>query len=457
MVIVGLDQNPKQGFAVIADVERGGLGELLRQDFPSGSNGGLTVLGEESLNAASDSPSASGGYALIRAHEVVFSNSIDTLQRIDAQLNAGASGFATTDFGQQIAAAYSRGAGIILAANLNQIFAEQALRLRGNPSANALGENSGISSVRYLIAEHRETNGSPENHLNLQFSGTRQRVASWLGSPAPMGSLDFVSTNAALAMVGLSKEPTAIADDMLAMFSANSDALGKWNQVQSGLQVDFRNDLAANLGGEFLFAVDGPVLPTPSWKVVVEVRDSARIEQTIEHLAQAIDTQAQANGGHGIAIDSTNVGSQTFYGVRDVASGTTVAQYTFSGGYMIVAPTRVLLMDALSTNSSGNSLSRSTSFRALLPRDPNENYSAIAYQNLSPVANSLLPHLSGETADAVRELASDSRPTAVCAWGKDAGIEAASNSRLFGFDFLLFGKVLGIGHPSHAGTTEQIN
>jgi len=43
--------------------------------------------------------------------------------------------------------------------------------------------------------------------------------------------------------------------------------------------------------------------------------------------------------------------------------------------------------------------------QALLPKDANENYSAVAYQNLSPVLTPLLSQLSGETADAVRELA----------------------------------------------------
>jgi hypothetical protein len=47
--------------------------------------------------------------------------------------------------------------------------------------------------------------------------------------------------------------------------------------------------------------------------------------------------------------------------------------------------------------------------------------------------------MSGKSADAIRQLAADSRPTAICAWGKDNRIEAASDSRLFGFDFLTLG------------------
>ena len=72
------------------------------------------------------------------------------------------------------------------------------MQSKSGQSAKGLGkqqvlENSGLEDVQYLIAEHRDVNGAPANHLDLQFSGTRQRIASWLASPAPIGSLDFVS------------------------------------------------------------------------------------------------------------------------------------------------------------------------------------------------------------------------------------------------------------------------
>ena len=291
MVIVALKQQTGTGFAVIADVQRDGLSDLLNQQFSSGAHGGLTVLDESALHGASGGKQGNGAYALVRAKEVVFSNSIDTLKIIDAQLNAGSSGFAGTDFGQRIKSAYDRGAGVILAANLQQMLSGAAVH--SGKKGDAFLRESGMADVRYLIAEHRESNGTPENHLNLQFSGGRQRVASWLGSPAPVGSLDFVSPNAAFAVAGVSKDPTAIVDDLIAIVSTDKNGMENWNKAQSELGIDIRNDLAGNLGGEFLFALDGPVLPTPSWKAVIEVRDSARLENTLERLAQGIDSRIQ--------------------------------------------------------------------------------------------------------------------------------------------------------------------
>jgi hypothetical protein len=303
-----------------------------------------------------------------------------------------------------------------------------------------MAERSGLEDVQYLIAEHREGAGAPANHLDLQFSGTRQRMASWLGSPAPIGSLDFVSPNAALVAAALTKNPAAIADDMMAMAAQANGA--NWNEIDSKLQIDVRNDLMANLGGDFALALDGPVLPTPSWKLVVEVNNPDALESALERMMQAIGEQSHDSKAHLLRIEPTVVDSRRYFAVRDEATGTVVAQYTFADGYLILAPSRALLMDALRTHASSTSLARSGSFQALLPRDENENYSAIVYQNLSPVLTPLLGQFSGESADAIRKLAADSRPTVICAWGKDNRIEAASDSRLFGFDFLTLGAIL---------------
>ncbi len=449
IVVVGVKQANHPALAIIADVKRPGLDEFLRNQFPaSNSTPGMTVLDQRSLDTAhASSQGVGGGFALIRPNEAIFSNSVATLKLINTQLDSGVSGFATGEFGKQITSAYSRGAGIILAADIHQITAERNALMHTAGHGNVSLEDSGMESMSYLLAEHRETNGQPENRLSLQFSGPRQRVASWLAAPSSIGSLDFVSPNAAIAVAMLSKDPAAIADDIMALIVSKKggqdqaliDAEGK-------LQINFRDDLAATLGGDFLLSLDGPVLPTPSWKAVIEVSDSQRLEQTLERLAE--DTRNLANGqqAHSIAIESTDADGQRFYSIRDLSSGNTVAQYTFASGYMIVAPSRALLMDAMHTHATGDSLARAAAFRALLPKDTNDNYSAVAYQNLTPVLTPLLSQFSGESADALRQLAADARPTVICARGEERSIEAASDSRLFGFDFLTLKTLADIGN-----------
>ena len=158
---------------------------------------------------------------------------------------------------------------------------------------------SGIDGVRYLIAEHREQNGHPENRLNLQFAGAREGVASWLAAPAPIGSLQFITPNAAIAVAVLSKDPKAIADDILSMTGAGAGkAQDDLDQAQKELQINFRADLAATLGGDFLVSLDGPVLPTPSWKAVIEVHDAQRLEQTLEHLSEFVRNRSEGKQAH---------------------------------------------------------------------------------------------------------------------------------------------------------------
>jgi FecR protein/Protein of unknown function (DUF3352)/Putative zinc-finger len=457
VVVVGVKQANNPGFAVIADVQKSGLDDFLRtQIAASAPTARFTVLDESALNAAAvSSQTQSGGYAVIGQHQAIFSNSIAILKQLHAQLNAGASGFAAGAFGQQIAAAYTRGAGVILAADVHQMMANEPKLLHAGHSSQAAINNSGINGVQYLIAEHREVNGVPENHLNLQFSGNRQRVASWLAAPAPMGSLDYVTPNAALVVALLSKDPKAIADDILAMATQDEAQKNNLAEAEAKLQINFRDDLASNLGGEFLLSLDGPVLPTPSWTAVIEVRDPERLENTLERLTQSVSSLDHEKGVHSIAIESSEIGAQRFYAVHDQTQGRIIAQYTFAGGYMIVAPDRPLLIEALHTQASGVSLARSAAFKASLPKDENENYSAIAYQNLGPVLTPLLSQVSGESAETLQQLAADARPTTICAWGKDTRIEAASDSHLFGFDFLKLETLIHSGNkPAGASVRE---
>jgi hypothetical protein len=188
---------------------------------------------------------------------------------------------------------------------------------------------------------------------------------------------------------------------------------------------------------------------------VIEVNDSDRLEQALERMTEAIRSHADANAAHSIAIEPSDAGGQRYYSLHDRVTGNIVAQYTYANGYLIVAPSRALLIQALQAYSTGNSLANSAAFKALLPKDANENYSAVAYQNLSPVLTPLLTQVSGETADAVRKLAADAKPTSVCARAEQTRIEAASDSRLFGFDFLTLETLIHSGNKHASANVRE--
>jgi len=126
--------------------------------------------------------------------------------------------------------------------------------------------------------------------------------------------------------------------------------------------------------------------------------------------------------------------------------------YTFSDGYIIMAPTRALVIAALNTHANGTTLARSASFRALLPKDGYNNFSGLFYQNLSPILQPLLSQLSPQQQTLVQQLAADSKPTVICAYGGKDQIQLASTSKFLGFDLntLVLSSLLG---RNRAGTS----
>jgi hypothetical protein len=130
--------------------------------------------------------------------------------------------------------------------------------------------------------------------------------------------------------------------------------------------------------------------------------------------------------------------------------------YTFADGYMILAPSRALLLAALQTHASGASLARSSSFRALLPSDNQANFSGMIYQNLSPILKPLASQLSSEQLTLLQQLAADAKPSVFCAYGESDRIEVASNGKLFDLNPALPTLLHLLGRPEH-GTSRQAN
>jgi FecR protein/Putative zinc-finger len=445
VVIVGFrDSHPG---AVIAEVHRTGLRDFLETKFADlDKNHKLTVVDPAGLAGLPDN--TDGPIALVRENEVVFSGDRDTLIKVNAQLDAGDSGFENSEFGQRLSDAYSRGAGFFFAADLHGLIRTQDRQ----PSPSGLSR-AGFDNMRYLVVEHREVNNVPENRAVLDFAGARHGVASWLAAPAPMGSLDFVSRNASVAISFIAEEPQVMLTDVFNMADNPAKAQTELNDINSKLSVNIKQDLAAHFGGDGVIALDGPVLPTPSWKFVIEVHDSEQLAASLQTLVQSLNAEAQQQGRPGVSLNVEDANGQRYYAVVYGDGRSKPLYYTFSAGYMIMGPDRATLMNAIRTRLTGDSLGRSADFKALLPTDPNANYSFIAYQNLAPILQPLLSTVSAQQAKAVEELAADSRPSVACGWGRDNRIEAISNSRLLGFDWMSLGTLFS--HDGSKGTTTR--
>jgi hypothetical protein len=205
------------------------------------------------------------------------------------------------------------------------------------------------------------------------------------------------------------------------------------NALQTEHGLDVRKDLAAPLGGEFAFTIDGPVLPTPSWKMIFEVYDQAKLQQTFEHIVDEVNREAAKQGRGGLQWERADSGGYTFYTLRSVDFGLEV-HYTYAGGYVIVAPTAALLSNAVRYRDAGHTLLHSARFKSTLPADGNANFSAIFYHDLAsllePVAERMAKskNLSDEQQAALRQLGADQPPTLAYAYAQNDSIVLAANT-----------------------------
>jgi len=422
------------GPILLAEVKQPGLKEYLQNHLAASlsnpqATSDLHVVDQQSLSSLA--AGERGMIMLVRTNMLVVGGDSASVQEMSAQLDGGATQFAATDFGQRILNVYSQGTETLVAANLGQILNSTHSQQQ---ESNAL-QNSGFNDIKYLIATRGQGPSQADNRITLEFNGQRRGVASWLAAPAPVGSLDYVSANAGAAVSFVGKQPALVLDDVFATFGAADPNFSKnLAQLNTELGLNLRDDLASALGGEMTLALDGPVLPTPSWKAIIEVNQSGALQLAIEKLVQAANREAQKSNRPGLTLNQAQVGGRTFYTIQSQSPGlaavTSEYDYTFADGYMIVAPSRALLIAAIETHANGTSLARSSSFRALLPSDNQANFSAMLYQNLSPILKPLASQLNSGQLAMLQQLATDSKPSVMCAYGESDRIEVASSGKL---------------------------
>jgi hypothetical protein len=190
--------------------------------------------------------------------------------------------------------------------------------------------------------------------------------------------------------------------------------------------VDLRNDLAAALGGEVAMALDGPLLPMPSWKIAIEVYDPVMLQSTIEKLLAAANASASAPG---VQLQQSTVNGRTYYTLSS-PSATPFATvcYTYTDGYLLAGSSQTLLDAAIQNRASGYTLPRAAAFTALIPHEQYSNFSAMVYYNASSLAP-LLEQFGKQPA--VQELTANLKPTLIAAYGENDRITFATSGSLF--------------------------
>jgi hypothetical protein len=307
----------------------------------------------------------------VRQGLVAFGPNREAVENLVQVFDAPAGGFEGTPFYARIAQLYREGAGLFVCADLSR-----------------MTNDAHTAGMRYFVAQEKEVNQQMEMRASLSFDPAHSGIAAWLADPAPMGSLDYVSPEAATVAAFVVRNPAVIADQIAGVMQTTPAELGA--------RGDLHNDLAASLGGEFALSLDGPIMPVPSWKLVVEVYDPPRLQSVFARLVADANVHLAKSGGHSIRMAQETVDGRTYYTIDSPDLGPlAAAHYTFAEGYLIAAPSRALVRRALDLKAAGTSITRSDKFLALTPRDHYANFSAVLYQNLGTQLAPLASLLSG--------------------------------------------------------------
>lgn len=313
-VVMGLTLNAagKPGHPIfLAEVKRAGFREFLQSLVPGITN----------------------EMVLVRQNVVAVSPDVAALRKF------GTGGFSGTPLHAHIAEAYREGAGLLIGADV---------------------QSMGTADLKHVLIEQKDIAGTTNTRATITFNGPRKGVAALLARPAPIGALEFVSPEATYAAAFAVTDPAGALDEA-------------WKLQPMAKLALSPGELAGSLGANFAVALDGPLLPTPSWKLALEVYDPDRLQLAIRKL---VETK------QGAQLSQESVNGRTWHKlVIPDAKPWGEAHYVFVNGYLLAAPNRALLDRAIQYRSTGYTLPRSSGFQALVPRDRYTSFSGMVYYN----------------------------------------------------------------------------
>ncbi len=407
-----LNSEGKLGDPFLLAEAKTGFPETLRAELARFGNVTLRVF------ESSEAIAPGAGKELLmytRGDLVAVSSKADSLREV-ARVIEGLTppSFANTAFYAQIAEAYQGGATLLFCTDLEPLLArEKESRVLGN--------------WKYLVLSQKQVNGTPDTRAVVSFSESGQGVASWLAPPSPIGALDFITPQAAIAFAAAVRQPAALLDQLLAAEPKLREGL---TQAEAELGLSIRDDLAAAFGAEFAFALDGSVIPAPSWKLIAEVYDPARLQWAFEKVIEVAGRKAAEHGRPGPQLSRQVEGGRTYYAVTTPqADPERQVHYVFTDGYLIAAPSRLLLDRALEARAAGATLPGSAQFAALLPRDGYAGFSAMGYYNVAAIVERAAGLLSQQQRASLDGIEALMDPALVLAYGAEDRIAVASTSK----------------------------
>jgi len=352
------------------------------------------------------------------------SPSLAALRTVAANRDGAANPFVGSRLHGRLAERYAAGAELLAAVELATVVTE----LADSEDADDADANgfafSGLDHVEDLVASRTQDGDRANVTATLSFDGERSGMVSWLSEPGTNGALDFFSPDASFVAAGVIEDPLTIYDEFLEFIAGLGGEMdGPPAEIESELGMSIRTDFLEHLGGEYAAGIDGPVLPTPTWKAVASVYNAEGLQSSIETLiekanerlaaegvAAAATLEEQESGGRtvyrlAVAIDDADGDGEeadagddedSLEGVLESLVETPEIFYTYFDGYMVSASSVATIDTAIRYRGSGASLTLSQQFLDLLPENGYADFSAMVYNRLAETAGELFDLLPTE-------------------------------------------------------------
>ncbi len=371
---------------VLAEVLREGLSGALKANLPDLVSD-LDLPDGRAIELV-DSPEQANDGALslwLTDDLLVASTDPQALANVNALLGGADHAFAKGELYARLKEAYTRGAYYLAGVDLD----------RFNPPSG--GATPMAKRAETLILEGRADGERAQITAEIRFKSIVPDVLTWLDTPGPIGALEFFSPDAQIAGAAL----LGNAADFVERFKRSSDA-GELSQIGG---VDFLDDWMVAAGGEVAFGLDGPVLPTPSWRAVIEVYDKAAFQEGIE---TAVRRANEAVGLRGGGTEATLVAqSNARYPSYELRFRGFSAHYAYFDGYLVAAASAALVDQAKRIYDSDVTLLSSSDFRDLLPRDRQPGFSAVGYTQFADLASAAWELVSKDVPEPQRKIILD--------------------------------------------------
>jgi hypothetical protein len=364
---------------------------------------------------------------------MVISTSPSHLAWAVGQLGHGAG----SPFAAAIAERYRRGVGWLIG-----IDASPVIEMASGDDAPPI-EFAGMVGVKYLFLEQRSPGGAEENEVTVMFEGARKGMASWLADGGSGGAAEYLPADALVAGYVSMREPGQLFEEFTALVTANDQgARSELTSLEEKLGDGFIANLAAAVGTEAAFALQGFTTSGPTWVMVALANDPGAIDASVAKLVDTFNAELPSTEqDKRLVLGHESAGGRTWHTARAVSLPFGIT-WTYDGGYLVAAADRATAERAIATRNGGSALVWSPAFQGQLPASAGIHPPAFAWLNTKG-ALGMFSAVSQNTA--VTKLLAERDPVLVVFQGSPEQIRAASRTGLSGVivDAMLLGSVSG--------------